>query len=136
MCGSVRFGAFEQIRDENRSGGLGKSSKESSEDVDEESREKFGSKCGSGFCAAGREVRVWRSAAGAADTQGGAEAMCGGAEPPLRERAEKRRGVAMVLEVSMVAVTGEVRVGTEGEGGSSAPVRGSSRRRWSRGGRL
>lgn len=47
-----------------------------------------------------------------------------------------RGDVEMALEGSMAAVTGELRVGKEGVGGSSAPVRGWSRRRWSRGGRL
>lgn len=47
MCGSVKSGwpgVFEQLCDENRSGGLGKSSKDVSEfkvDEDEESVERF-----------------------------------------------------------------------------------------------
>lgn len=53
MRGSVKSGVFELLCDENKSGGLGKSSKEVSEstvDGDEESRERFGSwsKYGSG----------------------------------------------------------------------------------------
>lgn len=48
---------------------------------------------------------------------------------------EARDG-GIASEGSVVAVQGEARVGKEGEGGSSAPVRDLSRRRWSRGGRL
>lgn len=46
------------------------------------------------------------------------------------------RNVGTVLEGSMAAVKDELRAGKEGEGGSWAPVRDWSRRRWSRGGRL
>lgn len=89
MCGSVKSGwpgVFEQLCDENRFGGLGKSSEEVSESaVDEESRERFGSKYGWGVSVAqgGSQEYVWSSAAGAADTQEEAAATYVGAELPL-----------------------------------------------------
>lgn len=77
---------LEQLCDENRSGGLGKSNKEVSEstvDVDEESREGSGSKYGSasGVVQGGRQVSVWSRTAGAADTQEAAGARYVGAGP-------------------------------------------------------
>lgn len=91
MCGSVKSGwpgVFEQLCDENRSGGLGKSSKDVSEfkvDEDGESVERFGSlsKYGSAFGQGGRQVAVWSCAAGAADPLEEAGAMYVGAGPPL-----------------------------------------------------
>lgn len=91
MCGSVKSGwpgVFEQLCDEKRSGGLGKSNKEVSEstvDVDEESRERFGSwsKYGSGVGQGGRQVTVWSCAAEAADRQEEAGARYVAAGPPL-----------------------------------------------------
>ena len=82
-------GIFEQLCNENRSGGLGKSSHEVSESPveNEESMERFRSwsKCGSGFSLGqgGRQVSVWRCAAGEADTQEEAMARYVGAVPPL-----------------------------------------------------
>lgn len=126
MRGSVKSGVFEQLRDENKSGGLGKSSKEASEstvDADEESRERFGlwSKYGSGSGAekGGGWVSVWSCAAWAADKQVEAGARCVAAGPPLQEQTEMAaRGVEMLLEGSMVVVTGEIRAEKEGVGGS------------------
>lgn len=91
MRGSVksgRPGVSERLCDENKSGGLGKSSKEGSEsavDEDEEKGKGFGSwsKCGSGDAQGGRQVSVWSCGAGAADTQEEAGARCAGAGPPL-----------------------------------------------------
>lgn len=90
MHGTVKSGASEQLCDENKSGGLGKSSKELSEsavDEDKESREKFGlwSKCCSGFVVGkgSRQAAVGSCGAGAADTQGEAGARCVGAGPRL-----------------------------------------------------
>ncbi len=88
MRGSVKSGVFEQLCDENRSGGLGKSSAEISEsavDEDEESRGRFSSTfgSGSGVGKGGRLVSVWSCAAGAADTQEEAGARCVAAGPRL-----------------------------------------------------
>lgn len=90
MRGIVKSGAFEQLCDENKSGGLGKSSKEVSEstvDEDGESREKFGlwSKCCSIFVVGkdSRQASVWSCEAGAAGTQEEAGARCVGAGPRL-----------------------------------------------------
>lgn len=117
MRGSVKSGVFVQLCDENRSGGLGKSSGEVSEsavDEDEESRGRFWSKCGSGVEKVDRQVSVWSCAAAAADTQEEAAARCAGAGPRL----PAARDVGMVLGGSVVAATGEVGVGMEGVGGS------------------
>lgn len=120
----MKSAVFEQLCDENRSGGLGKSSKEVSEstvDEDEESRERFRSKngSGSGVGKGGRQVTVWSCAAVAAGTQAEAEATCVGAAPPLCKQAEMAaRDEVMLLGGSAVAVTGEVRAGREGVGGS------------------
>lgn len=80
----------EQLCDENRFGGLGKSSKEvsiSAVDEDEESRERFGSWCeygsGASVVQGGSQEYVWSSAAEAADRQEEAAAMYVGAGPPL-----------------------------------------------------
>lgn len=88
MRGSVKSGVFEQLCDENKSGGLGNSSKEVSEsavDGDEESRERFESwsRYDSGAEKGGRQGSVWSCAAGAADKQVEAGARCAGAGPPL-----------------------------------------------------
>lgn len=123
MRGSVKSGwpgVFEHLRNENRSGGLGKSCKEVSEftvDEDEESREWFSSKYGSGSSVGpgAEQVSVWTCAAGVADTQEEAEAMYVGAGPLLQEQAERPVGD---VEVLMVGVMVEVKVGKEGEGGS------------------
>lgn len=92
MCSSVKSvwlsDVLEQLCDENRSGGLGKSSQEVSESTveDDEGGEWFGSrsKCGSGSSVGqgGRQVSVC-CVAGAADTQEEAMAKYVGAEPPL-----------------------------------------------------
>lgn len=114
MRGIVKPAIFEQLRDENKSGGLGKSSIEVSDSTveeDEGSREGFGlwSKC-SGFCG------VWSCAAGVAGTQEEGAATCVVAGPRLSAVAA---GVMeMVLEGSMVAVMGDTRVEAEGVGGS------------------
>lgn len=89
MHGIVKSGVFEQLCDENKSGGFGKSSKELSEstvDDDEESREKFGlwSKCSCfGVVEGSRQASVWSCKAGAADTQEEAGARCVAAGPRL-----------------------------------------------------
>lgn len=90
MHGSVKSCVFEQLLDEKRSGGLGKSSKEVSEstvDEDEEGRERFRSWSTygsvSGFGKDGRQVSVWSCTASAADTQEEARAMCVAAGPRL-----------------------------------------------------
>lgn len=123
MRGSVKSGwpgVLEQLRNENRSGGLGKSCKEVSEftvDEDEGSRERFRSKYGSGSSVGpgGWQISVWTCAAGVADTQEEAEARYVGAGPLLPEQAERPVGD---VEALMVGVTGEMKVGKEGEGGS------------------
>lgn len=81
---------FEKLRDENRSGGLGKSIKEVSDstvDEDEESRKMFVSQSkydsGSSVGENRRPVGGWSCAAGAADTQEEAGAMYVGAGCPL-----------------------------------------------------
>lgn len=130
VCSRVKSGwprAYVQLCDENRSGGLGKSSQAVSEST--------GS--GPGVGHGGGTVSAWRCATGAADTQEEAVARYVGAGPPRSEQAEMAaRGVGVVLEGSGAAVMGEVRVGKEGAGSSWVPVRGWSRTRWSRGGRL
>lgn len=88
MRGSVKSGLIGQLCNENRSGGLGKSSAEVSEstvDEDEESREKFGSWFKLGFVAGrdGIHVSVWSCAGGAADTREEAGARCAAAGPRL-----------------------------------------------------
>lgn len=115
--GSVKSGVFVQLCDENRSGGLGKSSREVSESTvheDGESRGRFWSKYGSGVEKVDRQVSVWSRAAAAADTQEEAAARCAGAGPRL----PAARDDEMVLGGSMVESTGEVRVGMEEVGGS------------------
>lgn len=72
MRGRVKSSVFEQLCDENKSGGLGKSSKklsESSMDAEKESKEKFGScsKC-SGSEEGKTQVSVWSWASGTAGT--------------------------------------------------------------------
>lgn len=85
--------------------------------MDEEGRERFGS--GSSVEQGGKQVSVWSCAAGAADTQEEAEARYVGAGLPLWEQAElAARDVKVVLEESVVAMKGEVKVGKEGVGGS------------------
>lgn len=133
LCSCVRgsvksgwHGVFERLRDENRSGGLGKSSQEPSGSTteDEEGRGKFGSwckcGCGSSVVQGGRKVTVWSCAAEAAGTQEEAAATYVGAGPPLRERAEMsaRDAEEGVLAGSFAAMKGEVWAGREGAGGS------------------
>lgn len=114
MRGIVKPAIIEQLRDENKSGGLGKSSMEVSVfpvEEDEGRREGLGlwSKC-SGFC------RVRSCAAGGAGRQEEAAATCVVAGPRLSAMAI---GVmVMVLEGSVVAVMGDTRVEEEGAGGS------------------
>ncbi|CAB1458216.1 unnamed protein product [Pleuronectes platessa] len=115
---SVWLGVFEQLCDEKRSGGLAKEESESAVE-DEERREKSGSGsecgCGSSVGWGDGQGSAWSCATGAAETQEEAKARYEGAGPPLPDQRE----VEGVLEGSAAAVMGEVRVGKEGEGGSS-----------------
>lgn len=110
--------------DENKSGGLGKSSKNVWESTaDEESRERFEllSKCsGSGDGEGSRWVSIWSCAVWAADTreEGGATCVGAGPRPDGRSSPAVVSDVETVLGGSPPEKMGETQVGKEGAGGS------------------
>lgn len=74
---------LEQLCEENRSGGLGKSSEEVSVDEDEDEGRSERLNSGSSVGQDDKRESAWSCESGAADTQEAAAARCAGAGPPL-----------------------------------------------------